>query len=55
MTDPQRIFGTSEDNPYENKDKFVSKIFQAEMFFGSLVMEIVILCIAVYLCKIKQW
>ena len=47
MTAVQELLGAPEDNPYKKLEHKADKIFWGEEFYGSLVMNAVILALAV--------
>ena len=55
MTAQQRLFDAFKDNPYEEKEEKLSKVYNAEELYGSLILHAAVICLAIYFIKIKRW
>ena len=42
-------------SPYEKKNENIDIVSYNELFYGSMVMDAVILCIAAYFITISRW
>ena len=55
MTVLRRLIGGFKDNSSEEKDQEIHDVVSAQQMYGSLAMHVVILCLAIYIIKIKRW
>ena len=55
MTAIQRLFAALKEAPYENKVQKIEKVYAAEELYGSLVLQAAVICLAIYLIRMKRW